>query len=176
MPTNRSRVRPSRVRVEHTCAAWHGWLALALAQRAPLAWRLARGGVRGEAVWLRRSRQWCPNLHAAVSAVIGRAESGPTGSVCGSVGAPRGGGSANQMSPLLPAHRTTPTLPIYSVLAVAAVVPSSHSSTDFLCRDYCNPYDVVNTGMVHVHRRSRVDDAGGRPRLSDGIRVDMRRK
>jgi len=33
--------------------------------------------------------------------------------------------SANQMSPLLPAHRTTATLPIYSVLAVAAVVPPS---------------------------------------------------
>jgi len=62
-----------------------------------------------------------PDLHAAVSAVIGRSESGPIGSVCGSVGAPRGGRSANQMSPLLLAHRTTPTLPIYSVLAVAAL-------------------------------------------------------
>jgi len=36
--------------------------------------------------------------------------------------------SANQMSPLLLAHRTTPTLPIYSVLAVAAVVPPSQFS------------------------------------------------
>jgi len=73
------------------------------------------------AVWLRRSRQWCPDLHAAVSAVIGRSESGPNGSV-----APRGGRSANQMSPMVLAHRTTATLPIYSVLAVAAVVPPSH--------------------------------------------------
>jgi hypothetical protein len=64
-------------------------------------------------------------LHAAVLAVIGRSESGPTGSVCGSVGAPRGGRSANQMSAMVLAHRTTPTLPIYSVLAVAAVVPPS---------------------------------------------------
>jgi hypothetical protein len=67
-----------------------------------------------------------PDLHAAVSAVIGRSESGPIGSVCGSVGAPRGGISANHMSPLLLAHRTTPTAPIYSVVAVAAVVPPSH--------------------------------------------------
>ena len=80
------------------------------------------------AVWLRRSRQWCPDLHAAVSAVIGRSESRPTGSVCGSVGAPRGGRSANQMSPMLLAHRTTATLPIYSVLAVGAVVPPSETA------------------------------------------------
>jgi len=33
--------------------------------------------------------------------------------------------SANQMSPMVPAHRTTLTLPIYSVLAVLAVVPPS---------------------------------------------------
>ena len=66
-------------------------------------------------------------LHAAVSAVNGRSESWPIGSVCGSVGAPRGRGSANQMSPMVPAHRTTLTLPIYSVLAVLAVVPPSHT-------------------------------------------------
>jgi len=51
-----------------------------------------------------------------------------------------------------------------------------HAPTDSLCRDYCNPCDVVNTGTVHVHRRSRVDDAGDRPRLSDGIGVEVCRQ
>jgi len=83
-------------------------------------------------------KRFC-GLHAAVLAVIGRSESGPTGSVCGSVGAPRGGRSANQMSAMVLAHRTTPTLPIYSVLAVAAVVPPSHKSefAPRLLRSHC---------------------------------------
>ena len=51
-----------------------------------------------------------------------------------------------------------------------------HSPADSLCRDYCNPYDVANKGMVHVHRRIPVDDAGDRPRLSDGIGMEVRRQ
>ena len=119
-----------RAAVLKQCAngsVWKCWQCRARgSQRISAVWRAA--GSAGEAVWLRRSRQWCPDLHAAVSAVIGRSESRPTGSVCGSVGAPRGGRSANQMSPMLLAHRTTATLPIYSVLAVGAVVPPSETA------------------------------------------------
>jgi hypothetical protein len=66
-------------------------------------------------------------LHAAVSAVIGRSESGAIGSVVAVSGGPRGRGSTNQKPGIPLAHRTTAAVWIYSVLAVSAVVPPSHS-------------------------------------------------
>jgi hypothetical protein len=50
-----------------------------------------------------------------------------------------------------------------------------HSPLDTTCRTYCNPYNPDNTGMVVVHRRNPVPNAGNDPLLLNGIGKSIRR-
>ena len=56
------------------------------------------------------------------------------------------------MSAMAPAHRTTPTLPIYSVLAMAAVVPPSHQMSAMVLAHRTTPtlpiYSVLAVAAV----------------------------
>jgi hypothetical protein len=50
-----------------------------------------------------------------------------------------------------------------------------HSPTDAICRNFCNPYDMRNTGMVTAHRRTRVGGPGPNPRHTNGVGVNVQR-
>jgi hypothetical protein len=49
-----------------------------------------------------------------------------------------------------------------------------HSPLDVNCRAYCNPYSLDKTGMVIVHRRNPVSNAGNDPLLVNGIGKSIR--
>ena len=66
----------------------------------------------------------------------------------------------NQMSPMVPAHRTTLTLPIYSVLAVLAVVPPSQQGASGARGEFRVPVHAYGS---HTRRARERPNATHRP-------------